>query len=132
MEEGGNYNGKNKTLKEKEVSAQEEEGGDYKEINKTMKNTHAKVFFFINEDVTNMRARILRMVQERGKLNAWLVNGRIHCLKKQAPGTEMAHREPHDTQGSSDDRDKPIIVEYTDNFCKLCEEVDHVNFAELG
>lgn len=75
---------------------------------------------FINEDLTQLRSRLLGYVKRlEGVERAWTIDGRIHCLKKVPVGLQPELRP------------KPVIIETPDDlWLKL--GVDSVNYKELG
>jgi hypothetical protein len=93
------------------------------EVMKAKRNLKGKEEYkhvFVNDDITNLRARLLAYVKKvEGVERAWTVDGRIHCINKPCPpGLAPA------------DRPKPVVIESPDDLHKL--GVTKVDFAALG
>ncbi|KAL8585245.1 hypothetical protein ACOMHN_065734 [Nucella lapillus] len=75
---------------------------------------------FVNDDLTPLRARLLGFVKRLDQVKrAWMVDGRIFCVRKSPPGL------------SPELRPKPVIIETPDDlFDKL--GVDFIDYGALG
>ncbi|KAL8614641.1 hypothetical protein ACOMHN_037694 [Nucella lapillus] len=75
---------------------------------------------YLNDDLTPLRARLLGMVQRLdGIQKAWMVDGRIFCLKRMLVGLAV--------------QQKPVLLETPDDlFSKLGVELTSEDFRNLG
>ncbi|KAL8561664.1 hypothetical protein ACOMHN_001396 [Nucella lapillus] len=75
---------------------------------------------YLNDDLTPLRARLLKMVQRLdGIQKAWTVDGRIFCLKRMPVGLAV--------------QQKPVLLETPDDlFRKLGVELTSEDFRNLG
>ena len=65
---------------------------------------------YLNDDLTSLRARLLKYVKDLPKVDkAWTIGGRIFCEKKKVPGVPLP------------EQSKPVIIESPDDLVKLGE-----------
>ena len=74
---------------------------------------------YLNDDLTSLRARLLKYVKDLPKVDkAWTIGGRIFCEKKRVPGVPLP------------EQSKPVIIESPDDLVKLGETT--VDWTKLG